>query len=62
MPNYRCYFLDTGNHVAATQLVVGENDAQARTRADALLTASFHAGIEIWDGPWKVYRANKPES
>jgi hypothetical protein len=60
MTNYRCYFLDSGDHVTATDLIDCENDAQARTRADVLLTTSPHAGIEVWDGPWKVYRADKP--
>jgi hypothetical protein len=60
MPNYRCYFLDSGDLVAATELIVCENDAQAQERAGTLLAASDHAGIEVWDGPWKLYRADKP--
>ena len=60
MPKYRCYFLDSGDLVAATDLIDCENDAQARTRADVLLTTSHYAGVEVWDGPWNVYRADKP--
>jgi hypothetical protein len=33
MPNYRCYFLDSANHVAATELIDCENDAEVQTRA-----------------------------
>ena len=60
MPNYRVYFLDTANHVMATELIDCDTDAHAQERAGKLLAASEHTGIELWDGPWKLYRADKP--
>jgi hypothetical protein len=48
VPSYRCYFLDIANHLAASQAIECEGDAQVQARADALLAGSFHAGIEVW--------------
>jgi hypothetical protein len=61
VPNFRCYYLDSDNHVVSTGLIQCDSDAQAQACADILLAASLHAGIEVWDGPWKVYHADKPE-
>ena len=57
--NYRYYFFDADNHVVTTGLLVCTTDADAQAHADRMLGASDHTGIEVWDGPWKVYRARK---
>jgi hypothetical protein len=47
VPSYRCYFLDIANHLAASQAIECEGEAQVQARADELLAGSFHAGIEV---------------
>jgi hypothetical protein len=59
MPSYRCYFLDATDRVAATELIDCENDGLVLARADRMLAAGDHAGIEIWDRGRHVYRADK---
>jgi hypothetical protein len=39
-----------------------DTDADARSRADALLAASGYAGIEVWDRIQVVYRARKTDA
>jgi hypothetical protein len=59
VPVYRCYYLDSADRVAATDVIHCDTDAQARARADRLLAASDHPGIEVWDRSRVVYRARK---
>jgi hypothetical protein len=61
VPGYRCYFLDSADHVAATDVIECETDACARARADVLLAACDYPGIEVWDRDRKVYRARKSD-
>jgi hypothetical protein len=61
MPSYRCYFLDSADHVAATEFIACATDTQAQVRADGLLAACGYPGIEVWDRGRRVYRARKTE-
>lgn len=59
MPYYRCYYLDSADHVAATDVITCGTDTLAQTRADTLLSACGYPSIEIWDRDRMVYRARK---
>ena len=59
MPSYRCYYLDSADHVAATHLIECATDSQARARADILLPACGYPGIEVWDRGRRVYRVQR---
>jgi len=56
---YRLYYLDSANRVVATEVLHCDTDADAQARADKLLAASDHPGIEVWDRIQVVYRAQK---
>jgi hypothetical protein len=45
----------------ATDVFHCEADAQAQARADRLLRASDHPGIEVWDRSQVVYHARKTD-
>jgi hypothetical protein len=62
MPRYRYCFLDDADHVAEFQLIEGDTDGQARTRADRLLAACAYPGIEVWDHGRRVYGARKADA
>ena len=59
VPSYRVYFLDSGDHVGATDLIVCDADDFARARTDLILAGCGYPGIEIWDRDRMVYRARK---
>jgi hypothetical protein len=59
MSMYRYYFLDAADHVSATGLIDCETGEQVQARADRMLAGSDHAGIDVWDGGRRVYRADK---
>ena len=61
MSSYRYIFLDSSDHVADYHVIDSETDTQAQARADRLLAASNHPGIEVWDHGRHVYRARKPD-
>jgi hypothetical protein len=62
VPVYRFYYLGSADRVAATEVIHCDTDAQAQARADRLLAASDHAGIEVWDRSQVVYRARKTDT
>ena len=62
MPSYRCYFLDSTDHVAGSDLIHCETDTQAQARADVLLAACGYPGIEVWDRGRRVYSAQKTDA
>jgi hypothetical protein len=62
MPSYRCYYLNSNDDVAATDLIECDSDARAQARASVLLAASDHHGIEVWDCGRRVHYAQKPDS
>ena len=37
MSIYRCYYLDSADRIASTDVIYCDTDAEARSRADALL-------------------------
>ena len=59
MPSYRCYYLNADDHVAATDFIACDTDAQVEARANRLLAACGSPGIEGWDRGRRVYRARK---
>ena len=59
MPSYRCYYLNADDHVAATDFIACDTDAQVGARADRLLAACGYPSIEVWDRDRRVYRARK---
>jgi hypothetical protein len=61
MSIYRCYYLDSADRIASADVIYCDTDAEARSRADALLAASGYAGIEVWDRDQVVYRVRKTE-
>jgi len=62
VPYYRCHFLDSSDHVAATDLIACDSDAQAQARADILLFASGYPAIEVWDRDRMIYPARKTDT
>ena len=62
MSVYRCYYLDSAGHIASTDVIHCDTDAQARSRADVLLAASGYSCIEVWDRDQVVYRARKTDT
>ena len=61
MTVYRFYYLDSADRIAAADVIYCDADAEAQARADGLLAASDHAGIEVWDQHQVVYRARKKD-
>jgi hypothetical protein len=59
VPVYRFYYLDSADRVAATEVIHCDTDAQAQARADRLLAATDHSGIEVWDRSQVVYHVRK---
>lgn len=57
-----CYYLDSADRIASTDVVYCDTDARAQARADRLLAASDCTGIEIWDRSRVVYRARKADA
>jgi hypothetical protein len=62
MPSYRYCFLDSADSIAEFHVIASGTDGEARTRADRLLAACDHPGIEVWDGGRHVYRVRKTDS
>ena len=62
MPSYRCYFLDSTDHVAGSDLIHCETDTQAQARAGILLAACGFPGLEVWDCDRMIYRARKTDA
>ena len=62
MSSYRCFFLDAANRVAAPDFIDCDTDGETCIRADVLLAASSHIGVDVWDRGRQVYRARKSRS
>ena len=62
MPIYRCYFLDSANHIVMAEMVTCKDDGMAKQRAHELLWRPHphrgrdHSAVEMWLGPRCVYR------
>jgi hypothetical protein len=52
--------LDAADRVASVEVLYCNNDADARARAERMLTFSNHACIEVWDRTQIVYCARRP--
>jgi hypothetical protein len=59
--SYRVYFLDSGQHVAATDVIACETDALAQARADIILIGCGYPAIEVWDRDRMVCRVRKTD-
>jgi hypothetical protein len=59
MPEYHCFFLDAADQVAAILTISCRTDNEARSRADKMLAASDHVGVEIWIGGRRLHRSRK---
>jgi hypothetical protein len=51
--------MDSADRVVAVDVIHCDTDAEARVKADALLAASNHVALELWDRTQVVYRARK---
>jgi hypothetical protein len=56
MPQYRCYFLDTNNHVTSFSIVNFPTDALALAEATKLWRESVSHGVEVWNGAEMIHR------
>ena len=61
VPVDRFYYLESADRVAATEVIYCDTDAQAQARADRLLAATDHPGIEVWDRSQVVYRTRRTD-
>ena len=59
MRTYRCFFVDSANHIVANDLIECETETEVQAGADRLLAASGQPGIEVWDCGRKIYSARK---
>ena len=61
MASYRCYFLDTADHIRAAEVIEADALDGAVDRALALLRERpHHHAVELWDGARKVYPNDAP--
>jgi hypothetical protein len=58
---YRCYYLDSANHIVATGVIQCDTQAEAQARAGILLAGSDHCSIEVWDRDQMVCRVTKTD-
>jgi hypothetical protein len=49
MPLYRCYFLDSANHMSAFAVIDSASDDVAQIEAEKLWTIQASAGVELWN-------------
>jgi hypothetical protein len=52
MPAYRCFFLDSADRIFAIDSIECETETRVPAHADAVLAASGHSGMEVWDCDW----------
>ena len=62
MLSYRCFLLDSSNHIVANDLIECETETEVQACADRLLAACGYPGIEVWDCGRQVYRARKNDA
>jgi hypothetical protein len=55
MAQYRCYFLDTHNHVVSFVIINTATDTLACAEADQLWKVSPHHGVELWSGAQMIH-------
>jgi hypothetical protein len=48
---YRCYFLDSENHIREAAELIGVSEGEAIATARRLLAQrDYHSGFEVWQG------------
>jgi hypothetical protein len=57
---YRFYLLEDGDYIAAVRVCECTNDAEALLEAEAVLQASTHPAVEVWNGSRRVGMISKP--
>ena len=66
MPIYRCYFVDSADHIVLAEMITCEGDSMAERRAHEMLVRPHphggraHSVVEMWLGPRRVYRTPAP--
>ena len=51
MPEYRCYFLDSADHIRGVEEFMGPDDTEAIVEALRLFTErDYYPGFEVWQG------------
>jgi hypothetical protein len=59
MPIYRCYFLDEGSHVKATETIDVARAELPRMAEKMLKGRPQHRAVEVWEGARCVYHADQ---
>jgi len=52
---FRCYFLDTDNHIRAAEIIEAKGLGDTIERGLVLLRQSPYQDLEIWEGATKVF-------
>jgi hypothetical protein len=60
MPQYRCYLLDSQDHVTSFKVFDLPDDNLAQTEADSVWRTSGGHGFELWNGLKMIHREVKP--
>jgi hypothetical protein len=51
MPQYRCYFIDSEDHIRGVEALMEPNDTEAVVAALRLFTErNYYPGFEVWQG------------
>ena len=49
MSNYRCYFVNSADHIVGVEDIVARTDVEAVKRARALMTCPVGCTVEVWE-------------
>ena len=60
MPSYRCYILDSEEHILQAHDLDCESDADAASSAEALLSHDpYHRSVEVWKSTRRVAKVER---
>ena len=62
MASFRCYFLDSDDHIRAAEVIEAKALGEAIEKGLAMLRQSRFEGLEIWEGATKVFPVSAPRS
>ena len=62
MRAYRCFFVDSANHIFANDLIECETEIEVPACADRLLAARGCHSIEVWDCAPMIYSARMTDT
>ena len=64
MPNFRCYLLNSGDHILSVDSVEADDDAGAMELAGRIILAkqSEFAAIEVWDRARCIGKIKSPKA